>query len=182
MSATDILQLGSRMTGAMCLDAGTYEDVEADRRATWQALIVVVLASVSAGIGFPPREGASLTAVAVQSAGALLGWFAWSALVYLLGVHVFPAAETRSSIGELLRTTGFSTAPGVLLVFGIMPVIGGPLLALTTVWMLTTMVMAVKQALDYASVARALAVCAASWLLAFLFLVVIGFVLAPPLF
>jgi hypothetical protein len=169
------------MTGAMWFDVGTYEDVEADRRATWQALAVVVLASLSAGIGFPPRGGAALSAVVMQSAGALLGWFVWSALVYLLGVHVFPVPETRSSIGELLRTTGFSTAPGILLVFGLMPVIGGPLLALTTVWMLATMVMAVRQALDYASVARALAVCAASWLLAFLFLVVIGFVFAPPL-
>jgi hypothetical protein len=182
MSATDILQLGSRMTGAMCLDAGTYEDVEGDRRATWQALIVVVLASVAAGIGFPPHGEASLRVLAMQSAGALLGWFAWSALVYLLGVHVFPGPATHSSLGELLRTTGFSTAPGILLAFGILPVIGGPLFVLTTVWMMATMLMAVRQALDYTSVARAAAVCAASWLLAFLSFVILGLVSAPPVF
>jgi hypothetical protein len=182
MASTDILRFGHRMTGAMRLDAGTYEDVEADGRATGQALCVVFLASLAAGIGFPPRDGPWLEAVTLQTAAALLAWFVWAALVYLVGVHVFPQPATHSSVSELLRTTGFSTAPGVLLALGAIPVIGRPVLAITMVWMLATMLVAVRQALDYTSVARAAAVCAFGWLLALALLIVLGIVFTPPVY
>lgn len=182
MSPTAILQFGHRLTGAMRLDANTYEDVEADARATGQALGVVFLASLAAGIGFPPRGGPWLEAVTVQTAAALMAWIVWAALVYLIGVHVYPEPTTRTSIGELLRTTGFSTAPGVLLALGAFPMIGRPVLAITLVWMLVTMLVAVRQALDYTSLARAVAVCVFGWLLAFSLLVVIGIFFAPPLY
>ena len=40
-----------RLVGAAMLEAGTYEEVEAYRAATRQALTVVVLSSLAAGIG-----------------------------------------------------------------------------------------------------------------------------------
>ena len=41
----------SRVTGAALLNARTYEDVEADRSATPQAVAVVLLSSLAAGVG-----------------------------------------------------------------------------------------------------------------------------------
>jgi len=39
-----------RLVGATMLDASVYEDVEADPSATWQAVVVVLLSSLAAGV------------------------------------------------------------------------------------------------------------------------------------
>ena len=43
--------LTRRMLGAAKLDPATYEEVESDATATPQAMLVVVLANLAAGIG-----------------------------------------------------------------------------------------------------------------------------------
>ena len=43
--------LGNRMIRAAKLDVSLYEEVEADTGATGQAMLVVVLSSLAAGIG-----------------------------------------------------------------------------------------------------------------------------------
>ena len=48
-----------RMIGAARLDIATYEEVEADTTATGQALLVVVLSSIAAGLSFVTVEGFS---------------------------------------------------------------------------------------------------------------------------
>ena len=80
---------------------------------------------------------------------------------------------------ELLRTIGFSTAPGLLRVLGVLPALTIPVFALTTGWMLIAMIVAVRQALDYTSTARAVAVCAIGWALAGAFAVAMGLWLTP---
>ena len=54
-----------------------------------------------------------------------------------------------------------------------------PLLVLISVWMLAAMVVAVRQALDYSTVGRALAVCAIGWILAMATALIIGVVYGP---
>ena len=49
--ATTTTPFVMRLIGAMALDPVTYEEVEADRSATGQAMLVVVLSSVGAGVG-----------------------------------------------------------------------------------------------------------------------------------
>ena len=63
-----------------------------------------------------------------------------------------------------MRTTGFSSSPGVLRVFGLVPVLGGLVFFATAIWMLVAMVVAVRQALDYKSTGRAVGVCVLGWL------------------
>ena len=77
-------------------------------------------------------------------------------------------------------TTGFATAPGLLRLFGVLPGVTIPAFAITSVWMLAAMVVGVRQALDYTSTARAIAVCAIGWALAILFAVSFGLFLSPP--
>jgi hypothetical protein len=67
-------------------------------------------------------------------------------------------------VGELLRTTGFSSSPGVLRVLGVVPGLGSLVFFVAAVWMLVAMVIAVRQALDYKSTARAVGVCVLGWL------------------
>ena len=151
-----------RMIGAAKLDVHTYEEVEADRTATGQAMGVVVLSSIASGIGaVGTGDGAGLVIGAI---GALIGWFLWAFVTYLVGTKILPEPQTRSDVGELLRTIGFSASPGVLLVLGIIPGLGVFVSLVVSIWMLAAFVVAVRQALDYRSTGRAVAVCAIGWL------------------
>ncbi|MEO5740731.1 MAG: hypothetical protein ABIS29_09075, partial [Vicinamibacterales bacterium] len=70
-----------------------------------------------------------------------------------------PEPQTQTDVGELLRTIGFAASPGILRILGVVPVIGGTIYVISTVWMLVAMVIAIRQALDYKSTGRAVVVC-----------------------
>src|SRR5438876_2374819 len=144
-----------RLIGAAALDIAIYEEVEADRSATGQALAVVVLSSLAAGIGARGLGGTSLANIAFITVVTLLAWAAWALVTFEIGSRLMPEPQTRVDVGELLRTIGFATAPGMLRVFGIIPSVTVPAFVITTIWMLLSMVVAVRQALDYTSTARA---------------------------
>jgi hypothetical protein len=163
-----------RVIGAAKLDAHIYEEVEHDRTAMAQAMTVVVLSAVAAGIG---SLHAGFRGLVVVSVVALVGWFIWGWLTYLIGTKLLPEANTKADPGELLRTIGFSSAPGVLRIFGFVPLLGGVISFVASVWMLVAMVIAVRQALDYSSTNRAIGVCAIGWLvyIAFAMLMAMAF-------
>ncbi len=157
-----------RMMGAATLDVHTYEEVEADTTATTQAMGIVVLSSIAQGIAGLAQGGGGYGFVA-GAMGALIGWFIWAFLVYIIGTKVLPEPQTRSNLGELLRTTGFSASPGLLRVLGIIPILGGLIMIVVSIWMLIAMIIAVRQALDYQSTGRAVGVCLIGW---FVFVVI----------
>ena len=160
-----------RAIGAARLDVATYEEVEHDPTALPQAMTVVVAAAIASGIGSAAQQG--LPGLVVGAVASLVGWFVWAGLVYLVGTRLLPAPDTKADLGQLLRTTGFSAAPGVLAVGGIVPGIGMLVVALAGLLQLATMVVAVRQALEYPTLGRAIAVC----LIGFLVYVLIGVVL-----
>ena len=168
----------SRMLGAARLNPATYEDVEADRGSTGQAMAVVLLASVAGGIGSVSLGGQGARSIVVGAIAALVGWMAWATLTCVIGTRWLSTAQTRADVGELLRTLGFAAAPGLLRIFGVVPRLGGALYAGASLWMLVATVVAVRQALDYTSTARALAVCVAGWLLSLAIAAMIGMLFA----
>jgi Yip1-like protein len=153
-----------RMLGAAVLDKATYEEVEADPTATTQAFVAVLIVSATIGIGAFGFDGQRIEGVFVVGIAALLGWASWALLTYEIGRRL-PVRETRTDVGELLRTLGFSAAPGVLAVVGILPNMAIPAFALAFTWMSISMVVAVRQALDYDSTMRAISVCVLAWAL-----------------
>ena len=155
-----------RLIGAAALDATIYEDVEADRGAIGQALTVVLLSSVSAGIGSRGFGGVTVSNVAFFSIVALLGWAAWALVTFEIGARLLPEPQTRVDIGQLLRTTGFASAPGILRIFGILPGVTFPVFVISAIWMLAAMIVALRQALDYQHTGRAIVVCLVGWALA----------------
>jgi hypothetical protein len=162
-----------RAIGAALLNVAVYEEVEADTNATRQAMVVVVLASLATGIGANLDEGAGT--LVLGSVGALIGWIVWAGLTYFIGTRLLPGPKTSSSWGELLRTTGFAAAPGILRFFTLIPVLGLIIYVAVGIWMLVAMVVAVRQALDYTSTWRAVAVCLTGWV----FYVVMNNLLVP---
>lgn len=165
------------MLGAALLDADTYEEVEADRGATGQAALVVLLSALAAGIG--SIENGGLAGIGWQALASLVGWWVWAYITYFLGTRLLPGPETEADHGELLRTIGFSSAPGLLRVLGLVPAIAAPVFLFCTLWMLVAMVVAVRQALDYARTGRAIAVCALGFPVYALILVVSLLLLGP---
>lgn len=146
------------MLRAALLDVHLYEEVEADRGATIQAGLVVLLSAVAAGIGGIERHG--LLAIAGYSVAAIAGWWIWAYVAYWIGTRLLPTHGTRADPGELARALGFSSAPGILRVLALVSPIASTVFLLSTIWMLVAMVVAIRQALDYPTYARALAVCA----------------------
>jgi hypothetical protein len=154
-----------RAFGAARLDPNTYEEVEADTGALGQAMTVVVVAAVAGGIGSAGLSGGPESGLIGGTVASLIGWFVWAFTVYLVGTRVLPGPETKADLGELLRTTGFAASPGIARILGIVPGLGGIVMAVTALWQLAAMVVAVRAALDYASTGRAIAVCVLGFVL-----------------
>jgi len=168
-----------RLIGAAALDTAIYEEVEADRSATAQAFLVVILASVAAGVGARGFGGESPINIAFVGMVSLLAWCAWALVTFAVGAYLLPEPQTNVDVGELLRTIGFSATPGLLRFFGVLPGVTAPAFIVTSIWMLAAMVVAVRQALDYRSTARAIAVCLLGWGLAIVMAVVLGIFFGP---
>jgi hypothetical protein len=148
----------TRMLRAALLHVDTYEEVEADTGANLQALAVVVLAAVAMGIGSIENSGTA--GILWHTLVAVAGWYVWAYVTYFVGTRILPTSETVADHGELLRTIGFSSSPGILRVLMIFPPLSIWIFGICSIWMLVAMIVAVRQALDYSSTGRAIAVCA----------------------
>jgi hypothetical protein len=154
MSSGGIFQ---RMLRAAKLDSQLYEEVEADSSATGQALLAVVLVSCASGIGTgisAAMKGSSSIAgffggLVSGIIGSLIVWFIFSLLCFWLGTTLFKGPETKSTLGELMRTLGFAYAPGLLNVFSFIPMVGPIIPFATWIWTIIASVIAIRQACDF---------------------------------
>ena len=153
----------NRIIRAARLDVQLYEEVEADRGATGQAMGVVVMSSIAAGVGSAASGG--LGGIVSLTVGALISWYVWAYLTYFIGTKLFPEPQTQADQGELLRTVGYASSPGLIRVFGVIPGLTEVVFLVASIWMLVTVVIAVRQALDYHSTLRAIGVCILGWII-----------------
>ncbi len=151
------------MVRAAKLDISLYEEVEADKSALGQAVLVILLSSAAAGFAQIGKVG--LSGIFIGTVLTLAGWVVWAFLTYIIGTKLLPEKKTSADIGELLRTIGFSSSPGLIRILGVIPGLGKPVFFIASVWMLVAMVIAVRQALDYESTWRAVGVCIIGWII-----------------
>ena len=161
----------NRIIRATKLDSNLYEEVEADKSALGQAMAIVVLSSIAAGIGLYKTGGFS--GIITGTMASLISWYVWAYLTYFIGTKFLPEPQTQADLGELLRTIGFSSSPGLLRVFYFVPGIGGMLYLISSLWMLVAMIIAVRQALDYNSTLRAVGVCVIGYIIQIFVIVII---------
>jgi hypothetical protein len=133
-----------RLKGAATLDVAVYEEVEADHDATGQAALVVGLVAVATAIG-GIRDGAPGIIGGLIS--AYVGWVVWSGVTYLVGTWLGGTATW----GELLRTIGFAHSPGLLRIFGVIPILGAIVRVMVGIWILIAVIIAIRQALDFST-------------------------------
>ena len=156
-----------RVFRAIKIDIELYEEVEKDKSATVQAGLVVVLSSLAAGVGALQMGSSNFLMAPILSFAKLVcvglrNLFCWC--------KTFGGPNTKSDHGELLRTIGFSSAPGLIRVFGITPELMTVTFIGSAFWMLACMVVAVKSALDYESLWKSLGVVIVAWLFQAFFL------------
>ncbi|HEV8534297.1 MAG TPA: YIP1 family protein [Candidatus Limnocylindria bacterium] len=156
--ATGTTLLLSRALRAAKLDRTLYEEVEADRTATGQAVVIVAFGALAAAIGAAPTVSVpgGLGIVGSVVAG-LLGWAAYAAAAYVVGGTVLRGRDTKTDWGELARTLGFASAPRALLI------LGQSLEAIVALWVLATTLLAIRAALDV-STRRTIVVAIVAWL------------------
>lgn len=173
-------QFTRRFFGALVLDPATFEEVEADRHAGGQAALVVLLAGCAGGfaaLGSSSMTPLTFLAGLVATLGA---WVVWALLITAIGTLMLPEPQTNSRPTELLRTMAFAAAPGIFYAFGAMQTALPFAFVLASVWMIAATVLAVRQALDYRSLSRAIVVCVAAWLVTFGIVAAGGMLLARP--
>ena len=135
-----------RMVGAARLDPQVYEEVEHDESATRQAMLVVVLGSLAAGIG---SLTGGLDAFAINIVFAIVAWAVYAFIAYWVGTNIFKGPQTSATWGELLRTLGFASSPRLLFVLMVIPTVGFFIVLGVVIWTLFTTVIAIRQALDF---------------------------------
>lgn len=144
-----------RMFRAATLEAACYDEMERDAAATPQAAVVVVLASVAAGIGASSYD---IEVVAVVSLGMLISWPIWAWLVPWIGTALFRTPAISTTYGARLRAMGLATSPEVLRVVSFLPALHGPAFLIATSWTFVARVIAVRQVLD-CTTGQAVATC-----------------------
>lgn len=143
-----------RMLGAARLNVHTFEDVEQDKSATKQALIVVVLVSIAAGVGglLAGDEVDILRGLGFGIIRGVVTWAVWALVIMFVGTKLLKTEETEANWGQLARCTGFAQTPGLL---NVLVFLSGLLTIVVGIWQLIAMLIAVRQALDYTSTLRA---------------------------
>ena len=146
-----------RMLGAARLNVQTYEDVEHDSGATLQALLVVVLVSISSFVGqlLLGDDSNVVSALVNGITSGIIGWALWALFTWLIGATLLKTAQTEANWGQLARCTGFAQAPRLLNVFLFIPYIGPVIVIVAWLWSFVAMIIAVRQSLDYTSTWRA---------------------------
>lgn len=170
-------RLGRRLLGAALLRAETYEEVEADPSSLPQAALIVAAACAAIALATFLGDRAAGVAgprlalqVAIAALVPAVGWLAGSALAYMVGASFLRGPETVTDYREVLRTTGFAFAPGLLRALACLPpvALGLAIDYAASLWVLCAGVVAVRQALDFstrAAVATCLAAAVLLWLL-----------------
>ncbi|MBI4372289.1 MAG: YIP1 family protein [Candidatus Omnitrophica bacterium] len=161
----------NRIARAMKLESSVYEEIEHDPEALGQAMLVVALSSAAAGFGVAPWLG--IGGLFWILLAAFAGWVFWAGIIYFVGTRLLGTPSTQTNLAELLRVIGFASAPGLFRIFGFFVAIQDIVFWVTGVWMLIAMIIAVRQALDFLSTGRAVAVCVIGWLLHILIVVLL---------
>jgi len=159
----------NRMVRAARLDKAFYNEVEADTSLNTQALMVVIIGAVAAGLssligGIFDGFGQALIDLVVSVVLVILGYYIWAYVTYFVGTRFFGG---QAEPGELLRTLGFAYAPQVLNVLGFIPCIGWLISVAVAIWTLVAGFIAVREALDI-DTGKTLITVIVGWLIIFI--------------
>ena len=171
-----------RFVGALALSPDAFEDIEADRYADLQSMLVVLAVCLSGGFGAVGFGAAGAAGFAAGSILVLAGWLVWVGVIATVGTTSLAEPQTSSSVRELLRVLGYAAAPGIFLGFAAIRPAAPIVILIVAAWMIAAAVIGVRQALDYKRTGRAIAVCAAALALAAGMMAGVGLLFSTPVY
>ena len=131
------------------LDKSLYKDPKNFGEASiYFAGIIMILDGIAGAVA---ANTIVRTAVAMSGLTAILTWFVWSILIFVLGVKIFPDKQTKTSFKKVLTAVGFAHAPGLLRFFAVTPDLMIPIIFLTQFWIFAGLIISTKQILSLKS-------------------------------
>ncbi len=91
------------------------------------------------------------TSIGFSGLTALLTWFIWSILIYVIGVKLFPDKESKVPFKKVLIGVGYAHAPGILRFFAVTPDLLIPVIFITQFWIFAGLIISTKQILNLKS-------------------------------
>ena len=158
-------ELLERMVHGVMLNTDVFKEVHEDDSANLQAftvlLIVVVVQNISlflVGLFWFGLLG-SIGFVARAMSDALVSWFIWLIIAYVLCKVLF---RSRAGLMQVFRTLAYAYVPAIFLFFQVIPLYGVTLAALTYLALIEYGVLALRPALR-GSIAKALLASFIGW-------------------
>ena len=134
---------------ALKLDKSLYkENKNFGETSIYFAGIIMILDGIAGAVA---ANTIIKTAVAMSGLTAILTWFVWSILVFVIGVKLFPDKQTKVPFKKVLTAVGFAHAPGLLRFFAITPDLMIPIIFLTQFWIFAALIISTKQVLNLKS-------------------------------
>ena len=157
----------NRLFRAAKLDTDLYNEVMADKKAMFQAMMTVFIYSMAAAYGSFGRSGTA--GINFGMITTLTGWYVWAFSTYFIGVRLIPGAKNKPDRKSVLRGLGFASSPGLIRILGLVPGLSGVTFLVATIWMIVAAAIAIKQALDFESIYRAAGVSVIAWIISAIF-------------
>ena len=161
---SEVQTMLQRMIGAAMFNSATYEEIEADRNALGEAILVVVLVTVCGIVGGiidgligGGGLGGLVRGIIVGLLFGIVRWALWVTVLNFVGGKMLRTSDTETSWSEIGRVLGYAYTPGVLSLLIFIPVVGVILSFVGIVWTLAAVVVGARQALDFDSTGRAIA-------------------------
>ena len=131
------------------LDKSLYkENKNFNEAAIYFALLIMVLDGVAGAIA---ANTFYKTSVGLSAITAIFTLFIWSALIFVIGVKLFPDKNTKVSFKKILICVGYAHAPGLLRFFAITPTMVMPIIFLTQLWIFASLIISTREVLQLKS-------------------------------
>ena len=127
------------------LDKSLYSDNKNFGEASvYFAGIIMILDGIAGAVA---ANTVFKTAVAMSGVTAILTWFVWAILIFVIGVKLFPDKNSKVPFKKVLTAVGFAHAPGLLRFFAVTP----ELIFLTQFWIFAGLIISTRQVLNLKS-------------------------------
>ena len=145
------------------LDKNLYKDPKYfGEAAIYFAGLIMILDGVAGAVA---ANTMIKTSIGVSGLTAILSWFVWAILIFVIGVKLFPEKNTKVSFKKVLIAVGYAHSPGLLRFFAVTPDLVLLIVFLTQFWIFASLIISTKQILNLKSNFKAFGVVFLSFLI-----------------
>ncbi len=140
------------MIRVISFDTAIYSEVAGDRRATLQAVFIVLLSAFAAGVSAYFNAGfAGFERIISQMFLGIVGWVLWVGIIYFVSTQIFRKRALGRDWRSLARALGFAQSAGILRILGVIPGLSAALTLVVLVWIFIASVLAIRGAFGFES-------------------------------